>query len=183
MKEILLEEYKTLKAEQLSRIKHRDNIIYVLLGAVGTLFSFAIIHKVYYVAAIVPMISFVLCWMYLSNDRKISEIGNYISEDLAKELGDDEKIFLWETKRKGYSGRKVRKLIQFVVEMIVFSLPAAIGLIAAQFQPNGNAVFIIDFIFVSWIVVLFIYHYSDNKITHEEVWHSDYTCNRPYFSI
>ena len=64
-----------LKVEQLARIKHRDNIIYVLLGAAGTLFSFAIIHKAFYVVAIVPMISFVLCWLYLSNDRKISEIG------------------------------------------------------------------------------------------------------------
>jgi len=44
MKEILLKEYEMLKSEQLKRIKHRDNIIYVLLGAVGTLFSFAIIH-------------------------------------------------------------------------------------------------------------------------------------------
>lgn len=86
MKEILLEEYKVLKSEQLEHIKHRDNIVYVLLGAVGTLFSFAIIHKAIYVVAITPMISFVLCWLYLANDRKISEIGTYISEDLSEKL-------------------------------------------------------------------------------------------------
>jgi len=36
VKEILLKEYEVLKSEQLERIKHRDNIIYVLLGAVGS---------------------------------------------------------------------------------------------------------------------------------------------------
>jgi hypothetical protein len=120
MKEIFLEEYKVLKAEQLTRIKHRDNIIYVLLGAVGTLFSFAIIHQATYVVAIVPMISFVLCWLYLANDRKISEIATYINDDLSNVLSskleenkqttkekDDKEgkqedknkmVFAWETK-------------------------------------------------------------------------------------
>lgn len=54
------------------------------------------------------MISFVLCWLYLANDRKISEIGTYISEDLSVKLSNlvgKEEIFYWEPKHKIYFKR------------------------------------------------------------------------------
>lgn len=174
MQEILLEEYKVLKAEQLTRIKHRDNIIYVLLGAVGTLFSFAVIHNVNYVVAILPMISFVLCWLYLANDRKISEIGTYITDDLSSKLSsliDDknENVFYWEKKHKTYTGRKKRKLIQFIVDILVFGLPALVGTLMIQIQENHNLlVYIVDLAFFVGIIILFVYHYSNKDITQEE---------------
>lgn len=172
MKEILLKEYEVLKSEQLTRIKHRDNIIYVLLGAVGTLLSFTIIHKATYVVAIIPMISFVLCWLYLSNDRKISEIGTYINDDLSKELSalskENTNIFNWEMQHKQYKGRKVRKLIQFVVDILIFAFPALVGVIMISTQPDNGYVFCIDLIFFIGIVVLFVFHYSNKDITQEE---------------
>lgn len=171
MKEILLEEYKVLKSEQLERIKHRDNIVYVLLGAVGTLFSFAIIHKAIYVVAITPMISFVLCWLYLANDRKISEIGTYISEDLSEKLSvliGEKKVFYWERKHKTYSGRKTRKMIQYIVDLLIFAFPALGGLLMVSTQANSGYIVFLDTLFLIGIIILFIVHYSNKKITHEE---------------
>ena len=175
MKEILLKEYEVLKSEQLERIKHRDNIIYVLLGAVGTLFSFAIIHSATYVVAIIPMISFVLCWLYLANDRKISEINTYITEDLAIKLSESvnsentKEIFYWETKLKTYAGRKQRKLIQFIVDLLVFAFPALGGLLMIwTIEPNSGYVVFADMLFFVGIIILFVLHYSNKKITQEE---------------
>ena len=172
MKEILLTEYRVLKSEQLDRIKHRDNIIYVLLGAVGTLFSFAIIHKAVYVVAIVPMISFVLCWLYLANDRKISEIGNYISVDLTNQITEitdgENKIFQWEKAHRAYKGRKIRKLTQFIVDLLVFTFPALGGILMVSIQNNNYYIIISDMVFFIGIIVLFIIHYSNKKITQEE---------------
>jgi hypothetical protein len=183
MKEILIEEYKVLKSEQLTRIKHRDNIIYVLLGAIGTLFSFAIIHQATYVVAIVPMISFVLCWLYLANDRKISEIATYINNDLSQKLSlllekdkqtkegkekKEKEVFAWETKHKQYKGRKIRKLIQFIVDIFVFAFPALTGVLMVYTEPNKNYVFYVDLMFFVGIVILFVLHYSNKDVTQEE---------------
>ena len=171
MKEILLKEYDVLKSEQLERIKHRDNIIYVLIGAVGTLFSFAIIHSATYVVAIIPMISFVLCWLYLANDRKISEIGTYITDDLSEKLSNllgKEEVFSWETKHKTYAGRKQRKLIQFIVDLLIFAFPALSGILMVSTQQNSGYVVSLDILFFLGIIILFVLHYSNKKITQEE---------------
>lgn len=177
MKEILLAEYNALKTEQLERIKHRDNIIYVLLGAAGTLLSFAIIHNANYVAAIIPMVSFVLCWIYLTNDRKISEIATYIEDDLAVQLSscinNDEQneegpICNWEVKHKTYTGRKVRKLIQYIVDILIFGFPALIGVLATNMQSNSFALLTINSVFFIGIIILIIVQYNDRRITQEE---------------
>ena len=143
----------------------------MLLGAIGTLFSFAIIHETVYVVAIVPMISFVLCWLYLANDRKISEIGTYITEDLSSKLSkrmDGQEVFAWEPKHKTYTGRKIRKLTQFIVDLLIFAFPALGGLLMVSTQVDSDYVLILDIAFFVGIIILFVIHYSNKKITQEE---------------
>lgn len=167
MKEILLTEYRVLKSEQLARIKRRDNIIYVLLGTVGTLFSFAIIHTDTYVVAIVPMISFVLCWLYLANERKIAEISTYISEDLSEKLSNlmgKEDVFYWEPKHKTYSGRKMRKMIQYAVGLLVFLLPRLSGILMVLSKPDSGYMVLLDMLFFIGIILLFVVHHLHKKI-------------------
>lgn len=167
---ILLEEYKALKSEQLERIKHRDNIIFIMLGAMGTLFSFSIIHQAYYVVAILPILSLSLCWIYLANDSRISEIGTYIEEDLAsqiqKYLKTDEEIFYWEKKHREYKGRKTRKMIQYVVDLLIFAVPTLFSLVLVKSQGNSY-IFVINLVFSIVIFILFIMHYSRGDITKE----------------
>ena len=167
---ILLEEYKALKSEQLERIKHRDNIIFIMLGAMGTLFSFSIIHQAYYVVAILPILSLSLCWIYLANDSRISEIGTYIEEDLAsqiqKHLKTDEEIFYWEKKHREYKGRKTRKMIQYVVDLLIFAVPTLFSLVLVKSQGNSY-IFVINLVFSIVIFILFIMHYSRGDITKE----------------
>ena len=116
-------------------------------------------------------LSFVLCWLYLANDRKISEIGTYISEDLSEKLSNlmgKEEVFYWESKHKTYSGRKIRKMIQYVVDLLVFAFPALGGMIMVSTQVNSGYVVFLDTLFFVGIIILFVVHYSNKKITQEE---------------
>jgi chromosome condensin MukBEF MukE localization factor len=117
------------------------------------------------------MISFVLCWLYLSNDRKISEIGNYITYDLSTQLSkvtNEDEVFIWEKVHKTYTGRRARKLIQFIVDILIFAFPALSGLLMILTQSNNGYVLAVDILFFIGVVVLFVVHYSDEKITQEE---------------
>src|SRR5215217_3250792 len=79
LKEVYLIEYQKLKDEQIARIGFRDNLIYATLVAIGAILSFAITNPANYQALLIlPLATFVLGWIYLSNDRKISDIGRYI---------------------------------------------------------------------------------------------------------
>ena len=177
MKNILLAEYSTLKSEQLARIKHRDNLIYVALGAMGTLFSFAMIHDAAYVVSLIPMVSLVLCWLYISNDRKISEIGNYIGHDLPtlfKKYTSEEEMpleandmFYWEKRHMQYAGRKTRKKTQYVIDLLVFVFPSLVSCLIIWFKEQ-KLLGIVSIVFVLAIIGLFVIHYSAKEITKEE---------------
>jgi len=82
-------------------IGFRDNLIYATLVAIGAILSFAITNPANYQALLIlPLATFVLGWIYLSNDRKISEIGRYIRVVLAQRLGklnnSQQHLFEWE---------------------------------------------------------------------------------------
>ena len=68
--QILLEEYRTLKAEQGNRIGFRDNLLYVTLGLFGAIASFALSSDENGPAfLVIPWVCFVLGWTYVVNDE------------------------------------------------------------------------------------------------------------------
>jgi hypothetical protein len=77
-----LEEYKTLKVEQLKRIAVRDHVIYLTIAAVGLLVSAIDKLPNGLVLLVIPWVSVLLGWTYLMNDQKVSAIGQYIRHDL-----------------------------------------------------------------------------------------------------
>jgi len=72
---ILLLEYDKLKEEQNSRISMRDSLLYISLGIFGAIFSFTMTNQSFmYTLLLIPPLSFILSWLYISNDSKILEI-------------------------------------------------------------------------------------------------------------
>ena len=137
MKEILLKEYEALKAEQLERIKTRDNLIYISLGVFGAIFSYAMfqIEADRSIALLVlPTLSLVLAWTYIVNDEKISQLGKYIREQLVEEIKNEAKsdqtnhIFGWESFHRDDDGRIPRKILQTAIDLMAFGLPPAVGI-------------------------------------------------------
>ncbi len=150
-KDIILEEYKVLKLEQLERIKIRDTLIYISLGIFGGIFSYSMFQNEIdksIVLLVLPTVSFVLSWTYLVNDEKISHIGKYVREviktkmesifESKKEENNNienkksdanlEIIFGWESYHKDDDGRIPRKLLQTAMDFIAFAFPALISL-------------------------------------------------------
>ena len=119
----LIKEYEKLKDEQSHRIGFRDQMIFITLGAIGSVFSFSILNPAYSIALLIlPFITFVLGWTYLMNDDKITSIGVYIRttlSDKVKHLTNSEtkSVFEWEEFIKIDRRRTGRKFIQFIIDI------------------------------------------------------------------
>ena len=101
--EVLLAEYNCLKSEQTQRIGIRDNLLYVTLGVLGAVESFAVSETAhYYALLVIPWVCLILGWTYVVNDEKISSMGRYIRYKLVDKVkehtgyDDLETIFGWE---------------------------------------------------------------------------------------
>lgn len=135
--QILLEEYKVLKAEQSKRIGFRDNLLYVTLGLFGAIVSFAIASSQgHYAFLIIPWICLVMGWTYVVNDEKISAIGRYIRGPLNKRVcslmgadADNEDFFGWEIAHRDDPYRKSRKRLQLLIDEITFVLSGIAALL------------------------------------------------------
>ncbi len=133
--DINLTEFQKLKDEQIARIGFRDNLVYVTLGVLGAIVSFALTEASRYSALLVlPFVSFVLGWTYLVNDERVSAIGRYIRRDLSDRVRalvpaqEAEHLFGWEIAHRGDKDRKARKCRQFLVDELTFVGSGAVGL-------------------------------------------------------
>lgn len=131
---VFLAEYNCLKSEQAQRIGFRDNLLYVTLGVFGGVVSFSLSDQShYYALLVVPWICLILGWTYITNDEKISAIGQYIRNDLADRLeasidGDLEEIFGWELAHRSDKRRRRRKIQQLIMDEITFVFSGVIAL-------------------------------------------------------
>lgn len=129
MKEFYFKEYEKLKDEQQKRIAFRDQMIYITLGVIGAVFSFALENPEYnYALLVLPFISITLGWTYLANDEKISSIGKYLKEKLIPKIGKDLKT--WEDNLKTDKSRKARKWIQLFVDLAIFCFSGLISILS-----------------------------------------------------
>lgn len=133
----LMAEYGKLKDEQHKRIEFRDHMIYVTLGAIGAVFSFALENPEYNIALLVlPFLCIALGWTYLANDEKISAIGSYVKNSLVpkiEECGKGETFSLagnWEDYLKKDKSRRQRKWIQLFIDLSIFCLSGILSIVA-----------------------------------------------------
>jgi len=132
---ILLEEYKSLKSEQLARIKTRDTLLYISLSIFGAIFSYVLFgessNDKSIVLLTIPTVSFILGWTYVANDEKVSQIGKYIRLDLTTKIqklmetteNKDIAVFGWEPYHRSDPKRGARKILQVSVDLVAFIVP------------------------------------------------------------
>jgi len=172
---IILLEYEKLKEEQISRISTRDSLIYITLGIFGAIFSFSVLNNQYlYSLLIIPVVSFVLGWVYITNDEKISNIGKYIREDLFKAIKEeapnikDDYLLHWEIKHRSDELRIFRKITQFFVDLTTFSASsfasiAIFMMYSSKVNESSLYIIYIDGILCFFITMLILFHADFKK--------------------
>ena len=83
---------------------------------------------------VLPWVSLILGWSYLSNDLKISEIGNYMRRDLEPRMqsvidASNRTLFGYDHAHGLERYRKTRKFIQLLIDEITFVFSGVSALI------------------------------------------------------
>ena len=98
----MTDERTALKAEQLERIKQRDTFLNLNIVAVGVVAAIAVQGQRQAAAwLVVPWVTLVLGWAYLSNDDKITAIGQHVRASLDPQAAERS----WEVSDKGRARR------------------------------------------------------------------------------
>ncbi|WP_228543621.1 hypothetical protein [Micromonospora sp. S-DT3-3-22] len=127
---LLLVEYERLKEEQKTRIGFRDNLIYATLASMASVIAATLSLKGHAnLLLLLPPASTVLGWTYLVNDEKVSAISRYIRESLRPTLARleparDDAVFGWEEFHRSDRRRRSRKILQLLVDLGTFCVPA-----------------------------------------------------------
>jgi H+/Cl- antiporter ClcA len=163
--DILITEYNTLKSEQLERIKIRDTLIYISLGVFGAIFSFAMLESSKLslddkriVLLLLPTISFILSWVYIDNDAKISHIGDYIKSNIIPSINKEGSnvIFGWEIYHKNDYRKNARKTLQWFTDILTFFIPAVVS-IYLYFQHPSTHKYVVYFAYWNLLIIGIIF--------------------------
>lgn len=134
--DIYLKEYDKLKSEQADRIGFRDNLLYVTIGVISGILSFAFSAPADSIALlIVPWAMLILGWTYLVNDDKISAIGKYIRftlvDNIKPMLGEAklEALLGWRSPIAAISGAAAARSKQSIIDEITFILPGLVAML------------------------------------------------------
>jgi hypothetical protein len=133
VKAVLLAEYDALKAEQKSRIGLRDRLTYTALAALTATLALVVQPPARpHLLLLVPLVCVVLGWTYLTNDQKISAIGDYLRLHLSSALVEAERrkdvVLAWESIHRNAPLRRLDKLGQLVVDLLVFAVPSLLSI-------------------------------------------------------
>lgn len=129
--EVYKAEYDRLKAEQTQRIQFRDNLLMAHLTVVGALIGFIVANDknpfIHYAYLIIPWTSSIIGWAYLNNDILISNIRDYLRDDLSARLKSCFEVrqpFKWEHDVGNTTLWRVRKSVQSMMDAATFSVPS-----------------------------------------------------------
>lgn len=120
-----LNEYRKLKDEQIARIIMREHMIYVTLGTIGAVSSYALHSEQHFAFLVIPWVCIILGWLYITTDEKISSIGEYLRRDLADKLdhltnNSTGYTLGWEITHRSDKFRTHRKITQLIVDQLTF---------------------------------------------------------------
>jgi small-conductance mechanosensitive channel len=79
-------EFRTLKAEQLSRVAFRDSLFWYNFASLATIVTATSTIGVAEIFLMAPLSTLVFGWLYLMNDVKVSHLGEYFRRVLAKRV-------------------------------------------------------------------------------------------------
>lgn len=122
--EVMLTEYKELKAEQRARIATRDNLLYATLAVIGLVVAAALRSPSPATMLLaLPAATVVLGRVYISNDHKIATIGRYLRDDLAVriEAVTGAAALGWEWANRLDAGRRVGMVSALAGDLWLFA--------------------------------------------------------------
>jgi len=121
-------EYEKLKDEQIRRIVARDYMIYLTLGAIGSVFAFGFLNQELNIAfLLLPYFLVIMGWNYYNNDRKISLISKYIENVIT--INNPNCKSSWESFRKKNKGRIFRKYYQLTINILLFIFTSIVSVV------------------------------------------------------
>jgi hypothetical protein len=130
---LLLVEYEQVKGEQRARITHRDGLVYTTIAAMAGVIAAVISAKAAALLLVLPPVSVLLGWTYLTNDEKVSAAGRYVRERIGPRLealaNASEPVFGWEVAHRNGPRRRARKVMQLVVDLVAFCGGSAAALV------------------------------------------------------
>jgi len=144
---IHLNEYRKLKDEQVTRIVMREHMIYVTLGILGGVSSYALHAGQQYAFLVIPWVCIILGWLYITTDEKVSAIGAYLRHDLSQKLetltqATEGTTLGWETTHRSDKYRVSRKITQILVDLLTFVISGLCALLAFWWlQPEMDKIF------------------------------------------
>ena len=174
--QVHLLEYEKLKDEQVHRIAFRDNMIFVLLGSVGAVASFALSDaQNIYALLVIPWICIVLGWTYIVNDRAISAIGLYLRESLSGKIknllaanSSPTELLGWEGAHRGDVRRRQRKTIQLWLDLLTFCASGLVAILWLWLALPRLSWFVVILMMVESLLLLALAHqfwiHSDRKL-------------------
>lgn len=146
--EVHLAEYNRLKDEQRARITARDNLVYVMLTVVAAIafFSFGGASARHAALFLLPPAGYILGWVYVINDWKVSDIGRYVRTELAAAVNscaESSGLLAWEAIHRRCVCRRYRKLLQMVTDLLVFCAPGYVAIAVYWLVAPATALFVV----------------------------------------
>jgi hypothetical protein len=134
-------EYTALKAEQLSRIGTRDNLLYAVLAAAGAVLAAAVASRQPACLLLIPPAGAILGWTYLVNDLKISAIREYVRADLTPraEALSGGPAFGWERAHLADPLYRTRRAGHLVADLTAFVAVPATAIAVCLALASGPA--------------------------------------------
>jgi hypothetical protein len=129
--DVLLAEYRELKAEQRDRIESRDGLIYTTLAVSAAAVAAVTQTHLPLLLLTLPPACVLLGWTYLTKDRMITAIGGYVRDELRGRLHDlAGPVLAWETNHAGDTRRVQRKRLQAAMDLGTFCAPGVAAVVA-----------------------------------------------------
>lgn len=137
--------FEQIKREQQARIAHRDGLMYTTIAAMAAVGAAVVSSHQFALLMALPPVSVLLGWIYVANDSKVTQLGNYVRDDLSPRLtaliGADKPVFGWEHANRDDRWRRPRKIMQLVADLLAFTIaPTAALIVWWAVAPHGLAV-------------------------------------------
>jgi hypothetical protein len=160
--DVLLTEYEQLKKEQNYRLRTRDYLPVAVLASSGAIVAamFNFSNRVD-LLLLIPVITVILGWIYLTNDEKISSIGKYIRTSISSRISSllsEPGIFGWENFHRSDSRRFLRKVSQFVIDIFSFGVLPTSALVAFWLTDTYSILLLFVSLFELLLVMSLIFH-------------------------
>jgi hypothetical protein len=123
---LIVEEYKQLKHEQVQRIHSRDTFVNLTIVAVGAIAAVALNENISQPRALaaIPWVTSTLGWTFIVNDLKIARIAKYLEQLLSCHIDGP----TWDNWRRGDERSWIEhRIVGTMIQMVIFVLPTIIS--------------------------------------------------------